>query len=89
MCVYIFNYIYTYVSTPSIYYVDYVDSWFNLCLKIRPRFEENNWFSASRKPHLPLLFVTWTNSNHYSNMGLFENVVYPEKPNGFADHYPY
>ena len=24
-----------------------------------------------------------------SNMGLSENVVYPEKPNGFADHYPY
>ena len=23
------------------------------------------------------------------NMGLSENVVYPEKPNGFADHYPY
>ena len=22
-------------------------------------------------------------------MGLSENVVYPEKPNGFADHYPY
>ena len=22
------------------------------------------------------------------NMGLSENVVYPEKPNGFADHYP-
>ena len=24
---------------------------------------------------------------HY--MGVSENVVYPEKPNGFADHYPY
>ena len=23
------------------------------------------------------------------HMGLSENVVYPEKPNGFADHYPY
>ena len=23
---------------------------------------------------------------HY--MGVSENVVYPEKPNGFADHYP-
>jgi ABC-type protease/lipase transport system fused ATPase/permease subunit len=23
------------------------------------------------------------------NMGLSENVVYPKKPNGFADHYPY
>ena len=23
------------------------------------------------------------------NMGVSENVVYPEKPNGFADHYPY
>ena len=23
------------------------------------------------------------------NSGVFENVVYPEKPNGFADHYPY
>ena len=23
------------------------------------------------------------------SMGLFENIVYPEKPNGFADHYPY
>ena len=22
-------------------------------------------------------------------MGVSENVVYPEKPNGFADHYPY
>ena len=22
-------------------------------------------------------------------MGLSENVVSPEKPNGFADHYPY
>ena len=21
-------------------------------------------------------------------MGVSENVVYPEKPNGFADHYP-
>ena len=31
--------------------------------------------------------------NHYyifkEYMGLSENVVYPEKPNGFADHYPY
>ena len=25
-------------------------------------------------------------SNGY--LGLSENVVYPEKPNGFADHYP-
>ena len=24
-----------------------------------------------------------------SNMGVSENVVYPKKPNGFADHYPY
>ena len=24
----------------------------------------------------------------WSQMGLSENVVYPEKPNGFADHYP-
>ena len=23
------------------------------------------------------------------HLGLSENVVYPEKPNGFADHYPY
>ena len=22
-------------------------------------------------------------------MGVSENVVYPKKPNGFADHYPY
>ena len=22
-------------------------------------------------------------------MGVSENVVYPEKPNGFANHYPY
>ena len=28
-------------------------------------------------------------STHGSHMGLSENVVYPEKPNGFADHYPY
>ena len=28
--------------------------------------------------------------NQYINyLGLSENVVYPEKPNGFADHYPY
>ena len=25
----------------------------------------------------------------YSYMGVSENVVYPEKPNGFVDHYPY
>jgi hypothetical protein len=24
-----------------------------------------------------------------NQMGLSENVVYPQKPNGFADHYPY
>ena len=23
------------------------------------------------------------------HLGVSENVVYPEKPNGFADHYPY
>ena len=28
-------------------------------------------------------FTLWN-----SHMGLSENVVYPEKPNGFADHYP-
>ena len=25
----------------------------------------------------------------FQQLGLSENVVYPEKPNGFADHYPY
>ena len=25
----------------------------------------------------------------YGHLGVSENVVYPEKPNGFADHYPY
>ena len=24
-----------------------------------------------------------------NHLGVSENVVYPEKPNGFADHYPY
>ena len=38
--IYIYTH-YTYVSIPSIYYVDYVDNWFNLCLKSRPSFEEN------------------------------------------------
>ena len=64
--VYIYTH-YTYVSIPSIYYVDYVDSWFNLCLKSRPSFEENK-VQPSRTPHLLLLFMTWKNSNHYSNM---------------------
>ena len=26
---------------------------------------------------------------HLPHMGVSENVVYPEIPNGFADHYPY
>ena len=35
------------------------------------------WFASSR------YF-----SKSFYEMGLSENVVYPEKPNGFADHYP-
>ena len=29
-----------------------------------------------------------SNEKVYQHMGLSENVVYPEKPNGFYDHYP-
>ena len=28
-------------------------------------------------------------SNRPTHLGMSENVVYPKKPNGFADHYPY
>ena len=34
--------------------------------------------------------VHMVNINKYMvYLGVSENVVYPEKPNGFADHYPY
>ena len=43
-----------------------------------------------------LIFVGYIYNSRYKggkingyNVGLSENVVYPEKPNGFADHYPY
>ena len=31
----------------------------------------------------------WIENSSNLQVGVSENVVYPEKPNGFADHYPY
>ena len=48
------------------------------------------WNGSFPKIPLRLAFSTskyQPQQNHDS--GLSENVVYPEKPNGFADHYPY
>ena len=39
---------------------------------------EDFWTGGQRAPARELLL----------HLGLSENVVYPEKPNGFADHYP-
>ena len=35
------------------------------------------------------MVISWDKPIDYIYMGVSENVVYPEKPNGFADHYPY
>ena len=42
--------------------------------------------TAGKHRHLPG-YIRWDSASHHS--GVSENVVYPEKPNGFADHYPY
>ena len=45
-----------------------------------------NLIESSHLKELTLKIILQPSSMH---MGLSENVVYPEKPNGFHDHYPY
>ena len=41
-----------------------------------------SWHNVERVAHAEDTTIQRT------DVGLSENVVYPEKPNGFADHYP-
>ena len=41
-----------------------------------------SWLENPPASHMKLMFL-------HLSLHLSENVVYPKKPNGFADHYPY
>ena len=51
----------------------------------------DKWYSIRRGTDISRKSTEFqiTPRNTRTNMGLSENVVYPKKPNGFADHYPY